>query len=381
MEKHTEGLYDTLHDEKADYAQQGESSQSHFDEEVPPPYIPDVQLPILPSPPENPSSGQKLQKPIAIPATLASVGSPFLRVYPPALYDFKFPKESFLHFLDNLNRVAVKSPPLQVLSVAGNMVGAVHIPIVGALARGAAGLGTMAVSKSRSEQFLKQANKDIFNPRGLKVEVAKIEAVAKLAGIPVLNATGHIDRGTPLLASIEDVTQEHTLSGQQRRLDSLKPWLADLEFTPLPPTDAKNSTLSKLSNWATDREKAKSDRRRMKTSRRVGRQQIRDNRRVHEEYRAEMWKLDQHEEQVRRSETGERLERELAEINRDRQEIEREYQEELGYSGGSSRFRRDQEEQALRKILWLVIRNLDDGAEGLTSQATDTGEQQSHHGR
>ena len=407
MEKHQDEVYDPQHDEKADYAlntafsseksvhsfpERGEPSQSHFHEELPPPYIPDVQLPPVPAPPVPSISGPRLQKPIAIPATLASVGSPFLRAYPPALLDFKFPKESFLHFLDNLNRVAVKSPPLQILSVAGGVVNFVPVPpagLVGMAVNAAAGLGTFVVSKSRSELFLRRANKDIFKPRGLKVEVAKIEAVAKLAGIPVLNAACHIDPQTQLLLPFEDIAQEHTLSGQQRRLDSLKPWLSDLDITPLPPIEVPKNTLSKMNAWASERERARGEARLMKSRRRAARHQYKDTRRIREDYQAEMWKLDDHEAKVRQKETGEQLERELAEINRDRQEIEREYQEELGYYGDSAQLRRDREEKAMRKVLWLVIRNLEsdsgegpnphvDNTEGQVSAPPDTGGHQLH---
>ena len=63
-----------------------------------------------------------LDKPIAIPSTTSILGSPFLRAYPTALQSFDILPKQFLEFLDSLNVVMVKSPPLQVLGLAGTVV-------------------------------------------------------------------------------------------------------------------------------------------------------------------------------------------------------------------------------------------------------------------
>ena len=119
----------------------------------------------------TPAPFSRLEKPIAIPATLAHYGSPFLRAYPPSLHTYSILRETFLSFLDALNRVAVKSPPLQVLGLAGNIVG--FVPSAAALIAGAAinvtaGVATGVIQHGRTEIELKRANAELFGPMGLK---------------------------------------------------------------------------------------------------------------------------------------------------------------------------------------------------------------------
>jgi hypothetical protein len=170
----------------------------------------------------QPSPG--LQQPIAIPATAATLGSPFLRAYPIELESYGFSSQPFLSFIDELNRLMVVSPPVRVLGLAGDIVSLVPLAtaqIVGGAVSTVATLTTIGMSKGRSELFIRESNENLFAPRGFKVNIVKLEVVAKAAGIPILDPTGKVLRDTGLLPPIEAL--ESDISGQQRRLVALAP--------------------------------------------------------------------------------------------------------------------------------------------------------------
>ncbi|KAJ5340905.1 hypothetical protein N7541_010029 [Penicillium brevicompactum] len=183
-------------------------------------------------------------RPIAIPAIASSFDSPFIRAYPSILQTHKLPKESFLNFLDQLNKDMASSPPLQVLDATGGILNSVPIlfPLhwIGNAVSGLANLGGQGMSKGRTDSSIKTANRDIFGPRGLKVEIAKLDALAHLAKIPILDSQGKINRQAPLLLQLQDEQLEPSDEQQaaelevQRRIRILQPWIADLEFEILP---------------------------------------------------------------------------------------------------------------------------------------------------
>ena len=319
-------------------------------------------LSLLPSVPRAPTPNSymrssQLTKPVAIPATNARLGSPFLRSYPPSLANYALPPEVFLRFLDNLNRVAVASPPLQVLGLAGTVTSFVPLAtaqIVGNAVSFAAQAGTVAVSKGRTELYLREANKDIFGPRGLKAEIAKIDAIAKIAGIPILDAAGKIDKKSKLLDDI-DVQNTRNVSGQERRLMALSHWTAPLEVTPLPEIEQQKNPLSRLNQAASERQRRKGEEKLIEDREKAHKKMTKDGSKAEREYEKEMRKLEKEEEKVRRKEDGRKLDKELEKIEKERRKAEREYEKETG-----KLMKEDKEEKALRKILWLVIRNLED---------------------
>lgn len=65
----------------------------------------------------------KLQKPVVVPQIRNGVGVPFARAFSEALKAYDVTEEEWLAFIDNLNVVATANPPLQVLDLAGNIVG------------------------------------------------------------------------------------------------------------------------------------------------------------------------------------------------------------------------------------------------------------------
>ena len=186
--------------------------------------------------PHEPHTLQR--KPIAIPAIEPSSNSPFLRAYPPVLRDHNLPHESFLAFLDQLNNDISTSPPLQVLDATGGVLKSVPLlfPLrwIGSTISGLANLGSRGVSKSRTDSAIGQANKDIFGPRGLKVEIAGLDALAHIAKIPILDSQGKINRQAPLFQQTLIHDESNNLDRQQQLIQNLQPWIAPLDLHILP---------------------------------------------------------------------------------------------------------------------------------------------------
>ncbi|EKV05441.1 hypothetical protein PDIG_11490 [Penicillium digitatum PHI26] len=199
------------------------------------------------SPPVQETPFEANRKPIAIPALTSSSDSPFIRAYPPILMNFQLPKESFFGFLDQLNKDIAASPPLQVLDATGGILKSVPIlfPLhwIGNAFSRLATLSSQGMSKSRTDSSIKQANRDIFGPRGLRVEIAKLDALAHVANFPMLDSQGKINRLAPLFQQLQyeasmanaraDERQQQELDFQQR-IRTLQPWIAELEFEVLP---------------------------------------------------------------------------------------------------------------------------------------------------
>lgn len=280
-------------DEQSDSSDHTPLSDDLHTEEQPPAYTnsnPEITTRTEKTPVSEPtqessqsqSQSPSAKKPIAIPAVDSSFDSPFMRAYAPVLKDYKLPQEVFFSFLDRLNKAVSSSPPLQVLDATGGVLNAVPIlfPLhwIGSAVSGIAKLGNSGVSKSRTDSLLKDANKDIFGPRGLKIEVAKLDALAHIAKIPILDSRGKVSRQAPLLqqlsavearperssdAAEEDI--EMAMDAQQRRLRILQPWIADLELDILPWTSQSkltrfNAALKKYNG--TDDKESKGKRRR-----------------------------------------------------------------------------------------------------------------------
>lgn len=217
----------------------------------PPPYTPAAQAPQVNTQPQ--SSNSQHGTLIAIPAVGAPSNSPFLRAYAPILKDYQLPQESFLSFLDQLNTAVSTSPPLQVLDVVGGILNAVPIlfPInwIGSTISEIANAGSLGVSKSRADSNVRRANKDIFAPRGLRVEIVKLDALAHIAKIPILNSQGKINWRAELFQD----SRFQGIDGKQQLVQILQPWIAELELNVLPWTNKSkltrlNASLKKRNN-------------------------------------------------------------------------------------------------------------------------------------
>ncbi|KAH0828312.1 hypothetical protein AYO21_07307 [Fonsecaea monophora] len=339
----------------------------------------------LPSPTSPGSSlsrsPSRLPKPIAIPATLGQYGSPFLRAYPPCLAQYHISPTLFLSFLDNLNRVAVKSPPLTALSLAGNLVGMVPLgtaQIVGGAVNLAAEVSAGVIQHGRTEIELRRANTDIFRPRGLKVEIAKTEALAKLVGMEgVFGADGKLNKKARLLLPLEGIAADGggDVSGQQRRLDAMKPWIAELDITPLPEIDVPANAMSRLNVKINERDRRNGEKKLIEKRNKVQGQYEKEAGKAQRDFDKEMAKinkdLDKHLREIDdklAEATRKNKSRDVAKLERDRQRALDRYHREKSKEEKDfhkdmkevekDRMKDDKEEKNMRNLNWLVIREL-----------------------
>jgi hypothetical protein len=86
------------------------------------------------------------------------------------------------------------------------------------------------MSKARSEMFIKEANEKLFAPRGRKASIVKLEVVARVGRISILDAGGTITKDAKLLAPVE--AHENGMPAQQCRLLVLAPYTSPLLVLP-----------------------------------------------------------------------------------------------------------------------------------------------------
>lgn len=310
---------------------------------------------------------RRLLKPIVIPATSHKLGSPYLRAYPSILSTYGISKETFLEFLDKLNRVSVASPPVQVLGLAGNIVSFVPLhtaQIVGGAVNAAANLSTYAMSKGQTEILVRKANETLFAPRGLKLEVARLDAVAKLSGMPILNASGKVEKNLSLLAPIVELEGHETepTSVQQRRIEVMVPWIQPLEVSPLPEPNTPDNMWSRLHAKASERQRGKEEKKLLKDREKAHKDYHKDSKEAQEELDKKMRELLKEEEKILRKEKGKKLDSELRKVEKERDKATKECEKEMRSIEKDKR-KDDKEEEGIRKILWIVIRNLDESYE------------------
>ncbi|KAF2030064.1 hypothetical protein EK21DRAFT_112357 [Setomelanomma holmii] len=311
-----------------------------------------------------------LQQPIAIPATSTNIGSPFLRAYPHELEAYGISAPAFLQFLDELNRAIVVSPPVAVLGLAGDIVGMVPLAtaqIVGSSVSAAAKLSAFCVSKGRCELFVGSSNEKLFAPRGLRMDIVKLEVVAKEAGIPILDAKGKIAKESALLAPVSD-TSETEFSGQQRRLMAIAPFTSPLELFSDDHRNVPENIFSKVHAATSERQRKKEEKKILK-KREDGLEDLdkmrKDMEKERKDYDKEMRKLVDEEQKIRRKEANkpDKLEKELRKVDKERAKVQREYDEELQKLHKENHPSNiDNEEKAMRKIVWLLIRKQDSDA-------------------
>ncbi|RMJ15226.1 hypothetical protein CDV36_005144 [Fusarium kuroshium] len=314
--------------------------------------------------PQQNISPSSLQKPIAIPATSSKLGSPFLRAFPPVLEErYGIPQGTFLRFLDDLNRAAVASPPVQVLGLAGSIVSMVPLQtaqIIGSSVNVAADLATFAVSKSRSELCISKANQELFAPRGLRVELAKLEAVARFAQIPILDSEGKVEKDALILGPLEDALEQSSMSVQQRRLQALEPWIAPLDLTPLPELHVPDNFISKMHASTSERQRMKEEEKATKHRVKAQESWSKDLQKAEEDYEKEMRKIEKktvkaHKKHIK----DERVEKKLRKLEKEKQKCDEEYEKDITKANEGWR-KDDKEERSVRKVLWILIRSLDD---------------------
>jgi hypothetical protein len=274
---------------------------------------------------------------------------------------------------------------LQVLGLAGNIVGFVPsaaAQIAGGVINVTAGVAAGVIQHGRTEIELKRANADLFGPRGLKVEIAQTAALVKLLGVPgALTADGKLDKNARLLTRLEpgggiESDDPLDVSAQRRRLDALKPWIAELDVSPLPRIEAPDNALSRLSVKVSERNRAKGEKKLLEKRGKAHQEYRKEARKAGEEFEREMGKIEkgkgkelsdidaklENAGRKQKSRDVAKLEREkakvLAEYERDRSRVEKRYQKEMNEIE-DDRASDDKEEKSLRKLYWLIIREKD----------------------
>lgn len=333
------------------------STRSSSDSE-PPPYeenlVKQQQALILASS----ASISDAKKIIAIPATNADVGSAFLRAYPPALADSSISKIEFLEFVDQLNRNIVQSPPLRILGAASDIVGFVPEPtaqIVSTAAGVSAMVGTYAMSKIRSEVVIRQANKEIFNPKGLEVQIVKLKTVAKLTNMPILNEKGDVDKKSPILESLQTLAEANelkTISAQERRMRALDAWISPLEIEELPPVANPSNLLSKVDVYVSEAERKSAEKSMLKKRIRVNNRHDKATQKALEKYESSMERYSEKEKSV--DVNGRRANRDLERIEERKQRAQQKYEKEMEKAEKNYQ-KKDREERSVRRINFLVV--------------------------
>ncbi|OAA67765.1 hypothetical protein LEL_10388 [Akanthomyces lecanii RCEF 1005] len=302
------------------------------------------------------ADGYKL---IAIPATSKKLGSPFLRAFPPALQRYGISRDCFIQFIDRLNRATIASPPIQVLGLAGNIVSFVPLQtaqIVGGAVNLAATVSTVVVSKGRTEMLLKEANSTLFRAAGLKVQVAKLDVVAKLGNIPILNTEGKVDKKSTILLPLGEDQELHTVNAQERRVQALSPWLSALDVESLPELDESTNLLGKMHAKVSERQRRKEEKKMIKDRQKMQKGYVQDMTKEDEEYEEKMEKYAAKENKIQEK-GGRRMVKQLRELEKKRGELNKEHDKEVRKIEKDRR-KDDKEEESMRKILFLVIQKI-----------------------
>lgn len=339
------------------------ATENVFENETPPPL-----------PPRPPTPGRGLAKPIAIPATSHSLGSPFLRAYPPGLGTYGISRATFLNFLDDLNRVAVVSPPLIMLSVACNAAGLVPEPTVQIVAFSTDlvnNAAMYAVSKGRMEMVLRKANKEIFRPHGLRAQVAKLEAVAYLAGMPILDSEKKVIKGSTILAPHGDIHEIHTLSGQQRRLKALEPWISPLDVQELPEIQERKNPVSKLSVSLSEWQREHGEKKLITGRKKAMDKQTADQQKAVKRLEKDFESILKVENQILEK-TARLSDEDELKLGKKRQKAVDRYDEALGKMA-AKKDKKDKEEQGIRKIHFLLLSSADDDTSSVSGMESELG--------
>ena len=167
---------------------------------------------------------------------------PFIRAYPPVLQSYGVSSSEFVTIVDSLNIALAEPAPLKAMQIAGNGVGFVPDHICQGVSMGlglAAGTGIAASAYIRSKLVLDRTNRDVFGPKGLKMEIVKDEKVMQRLGATAKSLD-------PL-----------------RRLQELSPYVEVLSFDVEPPT-RHNNVLDRISAKQASMKQAKKAKKKQK---------------------------------------------------------------------------------------------------------------------
>lgn len=218
-------------------------------------------------------------KPIVIPAIDSRLGSPFMRAYPPELDRFGISEETFLSFLDQLNHVMKPNQVVEAVGIAGGAVTLVPEPvamITGNAISVSADIAVEQVSRFCTAMLLRTANRDSFGPHGLVARIARLDTVAEIAGIPILDKDHKVADDLRFLPRYETNQDLGLQTPHARRLKALEQWISPLSIAQRHVSDLPDHQLGKLSrmNAALSDWEMKHDERKLLKSRVKGRSKL-----------------------------------------------------------------------------------------------------------
>lgn len=173
-----------------------------------------------PPPPhsEAPSSAARLKLPVVVTQRRPKARERgFVRAYAPILEDVGIDQDSFLDFLDKLNKAVEPSPWIQAINLAG--FAAPNVPLAVSMAvsvalKIAADSASEVQSRTKTNAFLDKVNEEYFKPRG---SIALL--MTWKPQDPSAVATVNFDLGTTI-AKASSGSNKGMLTNIQRRMKS-----------------------------------------------------------------------------------------------------------------------------------------------------------------
>ncbi|KAH8776302.1 hypothetical protein F5883DRAFT_409957 [Diaporthe sp. PMI_573] len=161
----------------------------------------------------------------------------FIRAYAPILQDVGIDQETFVDFIDQLNKAVEPSPWISAIDLASLAGHAFPEPIhllISASALMATQITAEVVSRSKSNAFLDKMNQDFFKPKGL---IALVVTWKPKQDGSKQSTTGIVDIDMSAAAANKK-TQEDSLASMKRRKSTIQmPSSGDMfelpEFAPL----------------------------------------------------------------------------------------------------------------------------------------------------
>ena len=259
------------------------------------------------------------------------------------LQNYNISMPEFVAFIDNLNVISTASPPLQVVDLAGGIIGMVPhhwAAIAGAAIQGTAKLGTYAVSKGRTEAYMSEVNRKMFGPRGLKVSIVSTDATRALLKIP---------RTQPRLAPLTSQTMH--MSTAERVLVEMQPYNAVLDLN-VPPPAEQTTTLAKLSaRQVASRSKKQQESLVKSREKALGKQQ--EKMEKSQEKEGKQARKREKKEAKRTKKREKKHGKESSDSDSDSEDEPRRNSKQKEH-----REKRDKEAKQAEKLLWIVIDNL-----------------------
>ncbi|TGO34981.1 hypothetical protein BHYA_0174g00040 [Botrytis hyacinthi] len=330
------------------------------------------------SPPPD-YSHPKLPRPIAVPQIVPGIGKPFARMYAPALSDYNLTSQDFVEFIDNLNVVASENPPVQITDLVGDALDTISYHWAQLTESGVqipTHLGSAAVTKSRTDTYMQNANVKLFAPRGLKASIATMEAMAAVSQLP-----------PDTLRSITVTDENTTATVLERRMSAVRPYVMETTLD-VPPPAAQTSEMAQMSAAQVERQifrndnrarregdkfTANSDKRENKAQRKIEKVE-REMRRLDfgiERSQRELGDLRSREPDKKADRTERKLEKERRKLEDAKGKLDfTRGEKNEGVSDGGREGRGEVEDSRLkdrkaykevkrsRKILWILVENL-----------------------